>query len=121
MEQRDAFGPVQQQFDKALGFRNSLPPDYPNAIKEAVNAVEGAWQLIADKQGDPLGTILSGLEPNLPSGVRKIYGGLYGYASGSQGARHTSVGGHVPAYQEAEFIIHTCAAAITYALQWPAS
>jgi len=105
-----------RQLTKALAFRNSLPPDYPNAVKEAVNAVEGTWQVVVDMPGVALPTILTSLDPKLPSGLKKLYDGLYGYASGSEGARHSSVGGHVPTGEEAELIIHTAAAAISYAI-----
>jgi hypothetical protein len=104
------------QFRKALAFRNNLPPDYPNAVKEAVNAVEGAWQVAASRLGVALPTILSGLDTQLPSGLKRLYDGLYGYGSGSEGARHAGIGGHVPTADEAEFIIHTAAAAISYAI-----
>ena len=106
-----------QQFGKALDFRNSMPPDYPNAVKEAVNAVEGVWQIVTNKPGTALPTLLSSAEPSLPSGLKKLYDGLYGYGSGSEGARHAGVGGDVPETEEAEFIIHSAAAAIRYALK----
>ena len=77
-----------QQFRKALDFRNAMPPDYPNAAKEAVNAVEGVWQIMTGKPGTALPTLLSSIDPPLPSGLKKLYDGLYGYGSGSQGARH---------------------------------
>jgi len=53
----------------------------------------------------------------LCSGLKKLYDGLYGYGSGSEGARHASVGGHIPEAEEAEFIIHTAAAAINYTIR----
>jgi hypothetical protein len=111
------FGVALQQFRKALDFRNGIPPDYPNAVKEAVNAVEGVWQIVTDKPGTALPTLLSSAEPPLPSGLKKLYDGLYGYGSGSEGARHAGVGGNVPEAEEAEFIIHSAAAAIRYAIR----
>jgi len=106
-----------RQFRKALAFRNAMPPDYSNAVKEAVNAVEGVYQVVGGMPGTALPTILSGLSPPLPSGLRKLYDGLYGYGSGSEGARHAGIGGHTPEAEEAEFIVHTAAAAITYAIK----
>ena len=71
----------------------------------------------ANKPGTALPTLLSSIEPSLPSGLKKLYDGLYGYGSGSEGARHAGVGGDVPEAQEAEFIIHSAAAAIRYAIK----
>lgn len=104
------------QLNKALTFRNSMPPDYPNSVKEAVNAVEGVWQVIKEMPGTALPTVLSNLDPPLPDGLKKIYIGLYGYGSGSEGARHAGVGGHTVDAEEAELIVHCAAAAISYAI-----
>lgn len=105
------------QFEKALDFRNSMPPDYPNAVKEAVNALEGTLQIIVNMPGTALPTLLSNLQPSLPSSLKKLYDGLYAYGSASEGARHAGVGGPVPTAEEAEFIIHTVAAAIRYVIK----
>jgi len=105
------------QFEKALAFRNSMPPDYPNAVKESVNALEGTLQVVMNMLGTALPTLLSSLAPSLPSGLKKIYDGLYAYGSASEGARHASVGGPLPTAEEAEIIIHTAAAAIRYVIK----
>ena len=106
-----------QQFKKALDFRNGMPPDYANVVKEAVNAVEGVWQILTNMPGTALPTLLSSIEPPLPSGLKKLYDGLYGYGSGSEGARHAGIGGDVPEAEDAEFIIHSAAASIRYAIK----
>ncbi len=43
------FQPPLEQFEKALGFRNGLPPDHANAVKEAVNSLEAVLQIVANK------------------------------------------------------------------------
>lgn len=111
------FAVASGQFEKALTFRNSMPPDYPNAVKEAVNAVEGMLQVVVNMPGTALPTLLSNLQPPLPSSLKKLYDGLYAYGSASEGARHASVGGHLSTAEEAEFIIHTAAAAIRYVIK----
>lgn len=103
-----------EQFRKALDFRNGLPPDYANAVKEAVNAVEGVLQIATEKPGEALPTILTNLQPEYPSHFERIFKSIYGYGSASEGARHAGVGGPVPSAEEAEFIIHVSAAAIRY-------
>ena len=94
-----------------------MPPDYPNAVKEAVNAVEGTLQVVVNMPGTALPTLLSNLNPPLPSSLKKLYDGLYAYGSASEGARHAGVGGHLPTADEAEIIIHTGAAAIRYVIK----
>jgi len=102
------------QFKKALGFRNQLPPDYANAVKEAVNAIEGTLQIATEKAGEALPSILTNLQAKFPSHFKRIIKEIYGYGSASEGARHAAVGGYVPSSDEAEFIIHVSAAAIAY-------
>lgn len=111
------FAIASQQFEKALAFRNSMPPDHPNAVKEAVNALEGTLQVIVSMPSTALPTLLSNLQPSLPSSLKKLYDGLYAYGSASEGARHASVGGPLPTAEEAELIIHTVAAAIRYVIK----
>ncbi len=111
------FEVASQQFKKALAFRNSMPPDYPNAVKEAVNALEGTLQVVVNMPGTALPALLSSLQPSLASSLKKLYDGLYAYGSASEGARHAGVGGHVPSAEEAELIIHTAAAAIRYVIK----
>jgi len=106
-----------QQFEKALAFRNSMPPDYPNAVKEAVNALEGTLQIIVNMSGTALPALLSNLQPPLPSSLKKLYDGIYAYGSASEGARHAGVGGPIPTGEEAELIIHTVAAATRYVIR----
>ena len=119
---QDAVSPARQMLEKGLAFRSSLPPDYANAVKEAVNAVEGISQIVTNSPGTALPQMLTAREPRLPSGIEKIYKGLYGYGSGSFGARHAGVGGHNASAAEAELVIHVAAACITYAIEtWGAS
>lgn len=103
-----------EQFRKALDFRNALPPDYPNAVKEAVNSIEGVLQIANGRLGVALPTILGEMQPKFPSHFKHILKAIYGYGSASEGARHSGVGGPIPTGEEAEFIIHCAAAAIGY-------
>jgi len=103
-----------KQYEKALNFRNGFPPDYPNAVKEAVNAVEGTLQVAAGRPSVALTKLLTDLNPSLPSHIDRIMREIYGFGSASEGARHASVGGYLSSAEEAEFIIHISAAAIKY-------
>ena len=55
----EKFDEPRRQFERAYEFRNRLPPDWPNAIKEAVNSVEGVLQVIFDRPSVALPTIVS--------------------------------------------------------------
>ena len=48
-----------EQFEKALGFRNDLPPDHPNAIKEAANSLEAILQIVSGRPGTALPQLLT--------------------------------------------------------------
>ena len=41
--QDERFAEPRRQFNRAYEFRNNFPPDWPNAIKEAVSSVEGVF------------------------------------------------------------------------------
>ena len=105
-----------RQFERACEFRNQRPPDWSNAIKEAVNSVEAVMQIIYDRPGLTLTSILSDeLAGDIPSSIKRVLRGLYGLGSGTTGARHASVGGIEPTGPRAELTIHLAAAMHAYA------
>lgn len=112
----DKFTAPLEQFKKALRFRNNLPPDYANAVKESVISLEGVLQVSFGKLGTPLPSILTDLKTDIPKKFIKIFKELYGYGTATEGGRHSSVGGYVPSSEEAEFIIHCSAASIRYVI-----
>ena len=100
-----------RQFIRAYEFRNGFPPDWANAIKEAVNSVEGVLQVIYDRPGVALPTIVNdNLPSDLPGGIRRLFRSLYSHGSGTVGARHASIGGNDPTGPRAELAIHLAAA-----------
>ena len=109
--QDERFAEPRRQFNRAYEFRNNFPPDWPNAIKEAVNSVEGVLQVIYDRPGVALPTIVNdNLPSDLPGGIRRLFGSLYSHGSGTVGARHASIGGNDPTGPRAELAIHLAAA-----------
>ena len=54
----------------------------------------------------------------MPRAITKAIEELYNFASQCQGGRHAGTGGHVPDDRDAEWTIHTAAAAIQYAATW---
>ena len=106
-----------RQFERACEFRNQRPPDWSNAIKEAVNSVEAVMQIIYNRPGVSLTTILSNdLPADVPGNIKRIIQGLYGLGSGTTGARHASVGGIEPTGPRAELAIHLAAAMHAYVM-----
>ena len=113
--QHEKFDEPRRQFERAYEFRNSFPPDWPNAIKEAVNSVEAILQVIFDSPGVALPTIVSqNLPSELPGGVKRMFSSLYSHGSGTVGARHASIGGNEPTGPRAELAIHVAAALHTF-------
>jgi len=47
------------QFERALELRNARPPDWPNAIKEAVNSVEASLQILSGRPGVAMSTLVT--------------------------------------------------------------
>ena len=108
--QDDRFAEPRRQFQRAYEFRNALPPDWANAIKEAVNSVEGVLQVIYQRPGDALTAIASQNFPDqLPGGIKRLFRDLYSQGSGTVGARHASIGGNEPTGPRAELAIHVAA------------
>ena len=115
--QDERFLEPRKQFEKACGFRNKLPPDWENAIKDAVNSVEGVLQVIYRRYGVALPTIVSeNLPSELPGGIKKLLAALYSLGSGTTGARHASIGGNQSTGPRAELAIHTAAALHAFAI-----
>jgi AbiJ N-terminal domain 4 len=105
------FEEPRRQFERANDFRNDLPPDWANSIKEAVNSVEAVLQIIYDRPGVALPTIVTeNLPADLPGGIKRLFGSLYSQGSGTVGARHASIGGNEPTAARAELAIHVAAA-----------
>ena len=106
-----------RQFERAYEFRNERPADWANAIKEAVNSVEGVLQVIYQCPGLTLTSIISENFPaELPKGIKKLFRSLYSQGSGTRGARHASIGGTEPTGPRAELAIHIAAALHAFAI-----
>jgi hypothetical protein len=110
------FQPPLELFGKALAFRNALPPDNANAVKEAVNSLEAVLQIIAEKPGVALPQILTNSGLSYDSHVERVMKELYGLGCAIQGGRHAGVGGLIPSAIEADCAIHISSACISYAI-----
>ena len=115
--QGDRLAEPRRQFDQANHFRNSFPPDWPNAIKEAVNSVEGTLQVIYNSPGASLTSIMTDSFPSdVPGGIKRLFRALYSQGSGTEGARHAAIGGDKPTAARAELAIHVAAALQAFAV-----
>jgi len=108
---------VRQQLEQALKLFGRRPvPDYANAIKEAVSAVEGTVKLINGSRGGGLHDALEAvaakidLHPALKAGMQK----LYGYASDEAGIRHARLEAGTVDEAEARLMVVTCSALVNF-------
>ena len=113
----ERFAEPLRQFELGLEFRNRRPADWANAIKEAVNSVEGVLQVIYSRPGVSMTTIISeNLPAELPGGIKKLFRSLYSQGSGTVGARHASIGGNKPTAPRAELALHIAASLHAFAI-----
>ena len=89
------FYKAREHFNKALRFfRNVSQPDYENAVKEAVCAVEATAHVLHPSGGATLGRIVNSITGSevgqLPDPIAKTFHGLYGFRSGGEGIGHGS-------------------------------
>jgi hypothetical protein len=90
-------------------------PDYRNAVKEAVSALESASQEVSGLPSATLGDCVKSMERSgkLHSAFKEGLLKLYGYTSDSGGIRHALTENDVPpTYSEAKFMLVTCSAFI---------
>ena len=108
------FDSARQHLERSLELISSKQnPDYRNAVKEAISAVEAACQEFTGEPKATLGDCLKKIEkagkchPALKNGMSS----LYGYTSDSGGIRHALSEQDVPpTYSEAKFMLVVCSA-----------
>jgi hypothetical protein len=116
-EALDAPKPVSNHLKKALQlFANKKSPDYTNAVKESILAVEAICQMITGEKSVTLGQCLKvikskvGLHPALEESFNK----LYGYASDAEGIRHALLEESNLDFEDAKFMLVSCSAFVNY-------
>ena len=109
---------VKQHLDQSLKLlADRREPDYRNAIKEALSAVEALCRTVTGDQKATLGQALK--KPELAGAIRpalqKAFSALYGYTSDEGGIRHAKKeDGHEPDRAEAVFFLVACSAFVNY-------
>jgi hypothetical protein len=107
-------GGTQAHIERALVHLGSRPkPDYRNAIKEAISAVESAAQVIAGKDKATLDDALKAVAQasSIHGAMVEAFRKLYGYTSEEKGIRHALLEetAKVDA-EDARFMIVACSA-----------
>lgn len=107
-------------FRKALKFfRTRVAPDFENAVKEAVCAVEAAAKkLFSAASGDTLSDVMKRLskqdEKRIPPALAKTFDGLYGFRGSANGVSHGAGGGGTVTAHIADYSIAVAASQIIY-------
>jgi len=112
------FSGVAKHLQKAAGFLGPAEKsDFENSVKESISAVESlVLSLTGEKRGKfekPIRDLTTRLNIHRALGEGLIK--LYGYASEEEGARHCILDGStLVGYEEAHFMLVTCAATVNY-------
>lgn len=88
-------------------------PDFRNAIKEAIQALEAEVRLTSGKANATLGDALKGTRDILHPALQRAAHALHGFSSEDGGIRHAKLEGDTdPTRDEARFCIVTCSALV---------
>lgn len=101
---------------RAREFIHAASPDFPNAAKEAVNAVESVCKTILNAPNATLGDCIKTLrrERVVPGEVARILESLYAYRNSTPGVGHGAVDLPEVRVEEATLILGVAAEGITY-------
>ncbi|MGD9126206.1 MAG: hypothetical protein PVH19_02405 [Planctomycetia bacterium] len=102
---------------KAAGLLfNREKPDYANAAKEAISAVESTCCVITGNPNSTLGQALKVIEDNhrLHPALKEAFSKMYGYTSNESGIRHGSIEIADVSYGEAKYLLVACSAFVNY-------
>lgn len=111
---------ARRHFDKALQFfRHPTSPDYENAVKEAVCAVEAAAKALfpaakASTLGDVIKWLGSTNEVSVPKAICQTLNGVYAFRNGGDGVAHGGATGGKATLEVTEYILALCASQIIY-------
>lgn len=111
---------ARRHFDKALQFfRSSTKPDYENAVKEAVCAVEAASKVLfpmakASTLGDVIKWLGTTTDVSVPKAVCQTLSGVYAFRNGGEGVAHGGASGGKATPEVTEYILGICASQIIF-------
>lgn len=111
---------ARKHYEKALQFfRNPSNPDYENAVKEAVCAVEAAGRALfpeakAATLGDLAKWLVAAKDVSVPKALGQTITAVYAYRSGGDGIGHGGSSGGVATTEVAEYVLAVCASQVIY-------
>ena len=120
----DQFSGARQHVQSAIALFSQKPdPDYRNAIKEAISAVESAVRIVAGTPKATLGDALKKIDQAMAihPALREAMNRLYGYTSDQGGIRHAMLEQSNIDEAEAKFMLVACSAFINFCAQRSAS
>lgn len=108
-------GPL-QQWEKALSLLSGRPPDPENCIKDAVSALEGVGRILSGKPHATFSDLVKDLaqQLNIHPTLREAMSKIYAYRGDVEGVAHSQTQPSTVTVEDAEFVLHTTGAAITY-------
>lgn len=91
-------------------------PDYRNAIKEAVSAVESACRIVSNNEKSTLGEALKRISEKHPihPAMEKGMSALYGFTNDAGGIRHSLLAESTVSFTDAKFMVIACSAFVNY-------
>jgi hypothetical protein len=111
---------VLAHYNKARGFFDKRPEaDVENCVKEALCALEAAFEILTDKTASKNFTkVVKQMEGNgireIPPPIAQGMIKLHGYRGSGQGVAHAALGGNKVSDVEAELVLSVTASYITY-------
>ena len=109
--------PVRNHLHRSLELLSDRKaPDYRNAIKEAISAVESLVTVTVGSDKGTLGQLIKKLENEigLHPGLRAAFSNLYGYTSDENGIRHALTERDKVDFNDAKFMLVVCSAFVNY-------
>lgn len=111
---------ARRHYAKALQFfRHPSQPDFENAVKEAVCAVEATGKALfpeakASTLGDLLKWFSASRESSVPKALLQTFSGTYGFRNGGIGVGHGGATGGAATREVAEYVLAVSASQIIY-------
>lgn len=120
LSQQAALGGAAQHIRSSIQLLGSKPnPDYRNAIKEAISAVESVAKQIMRAESATLDSALKQLsaKSNIHGALTSGFLKLYGYTSDEKGIRHAMLDEPNIGFAEAKYMVVSCSAFVYYLIQ----
>lgn len=91
-------------------------PDYRNAVKEAISAVESVAKRLSENESQGLAGALDELARRVPihGALKSAFVKLYGYTSDADGIRHAILDDPNVDFDEAKYMVVACSAFVNY-------